>query len=98
MPERQVKWRVGFCNGICGNSALYFRDQSVGDIKKRAMAKRMVDMLAELERQHLIHGDLKSTNFVIHKDEPVLVDLDAMDEVSNGLIRRRSFKRELDRF
>lgn len=60
------------------NSAEFFLQKHVIGKIKNQVAVKMLDMICELERESLVHGDLKSTNFIISEGEPVLVDLDAM--------------------
>lgn len=61
----------------------YFRQDAVTVETKNEVAIHMLKMLGELAAQGIVHGDLKSTNFIIRNDRPVLVDLDAMKVIKN---------------
>jgi len=60
------------------NSADYFRQDDISDRERHAVAVKILEMLSELKRERLSHGDLKSTNFIIVEGTPFLVDLDSM--------------------
>jgi len=59
------------------NSADFFRDTAVDDKDRRRVAGKMLEIIAELKRQRITHGDLKSTNFILG-NKTFLIDLDAM--------------------
>jgi tRNA A-37 threonylcarbamoyl transferase component Bud32 len=50
-----------------------------GDLReKKEVARRMVEILKKMESARVSYGDMKATNFIIHKKDPALVDLEAM--------------------
>ena len=49
-------------------------------------------------RAHLVHGDVKSTNFIISEDKPVLIDLDAMRLHKSQRSLERGVKKDRLRF
>ena len=61
--------------------------------------------IAELEkyfavaaREHLIHGDMKATNFLVQNSVLTLLDLDAMRTIQRGSRWRKLFRRDFARF
>lgn len=46
--------------------------------QKTAIARRVAEIFRRLKSAKISHGDMKGTNIVIHRQEPVLIDLDAM--------------------
>jgi len=80
------------------NSADYFRLKDVDEDRKRAVATRMLAMINELHNERIVHGDLKSTNFIIRDDEPVIVDLDAMRVNSTHDNIKKNISKDMQRF
>jgi len=58
----------------------------------------LASMLYHLSKSKIAHGDLKATNFVMAKEGPVIIDLDAMREYKNAESFKRAFDKDLDRF
>lgn len=58
----------------------------------------LTSILQELSDSRISHGDMKATNFVMGKQGPVILDLDAMREHRTHDSFRRAFKRDLERF
>ena len=46
--------------------------------QKIAIARRVAEIFRKLKSAKISHGDMKGTNIVIHRQEPALIDLDAM--------------------
>jgi tRNA A-37 threonylcarbamoyl transferase component Bud32 len=61
-------------------------------------AQAIAEILGELARVQITHGDMKATNFLMADAGPVLIDLDAMHEHSSEQRFRRAFNKDLDRF
>ena len=80
------------------NSANYFLDQSIELDRKRATAQQMLDQINELHEERLIHGDLKSTNFIITDTGPVMIDLDAMRDMTNRSGLQAEIRKGMQRF
>ncbi len=60
-----------------GPHALNFFDE--GDLhEKSAVAHRIADIFKNLESARISHGDMKATNILIHKQEPVLIDVEGI--------------------
>ncbi len=68
------------------NSADYFRQPGLENTVRNHVAIKMLELMNNLFEQKIIHGDLKSTNFIIDDDQPVLIDLDSMKQ-SPGKLR-----------
>jgi len=58
----------------------------------------LASMLFHLSKSKISHGDLKATNFVMAKEGPVIIDLDAMREHKNAQSFKRAFEKDIDRF
>jgi len=80
------------------NSADYFRQQDVSHESKQTVANRMLALVTELHQERILHGDLKSTNFIIKDDEPVIVDLDSMRIVGGHSSMKSGVRKEMQRF
>ncbi|MCB1645149.1 MAG: serine/threonine protein kinase [Pseudomonadales bacterium] len=64
------------------------------DKEMRALA----EVLQQLCKSRISHGDLKATNFVMAEDGPVIIDLDAMEEYRDHQQFVRAFNKDLNRF
>ncbi len=54
----------------------FFRE---GDLhEKSAVARRIADIFKSLKSARISHGDMKATNILIHKQEPVLIDVEGI--------------------
>ncbi|MFT6751389.1 MAG: tRNA A-37 threonylcarbamoyl transferase component Bud32 [Candidatus Azotimanducaceae bacterium] len=60
--------------------------------------EELASMLLLLSKNKISHGDLKATNFVMAKEGPVIIDLDAMREHKNAESFKRAFDKDIDRF
>jgi len=80
------------------HSADYFRQDDISQDAKQAVASKMLDVIDELHQERILHGDLKSTNFIINDEEPVMIDLDAMRLVSGQGGMKKSIEKEMRRF
>lgn len=60
--------------------------------------KQITEILYLLSEARISHGDLKSTNFLMSKSGPVIIDLDAMKEHRNVRTFNRAFNKDLQRF
>ncbi|MEX0741126.1 MAG: lipopolysaccharide kinase InaA family protein [Pseudohongiella sp.] len=55
-------------------------------------------LLQAMKRYRFVHGDMKATNFIALPDALVVLDLDAMRELSYKWAFNRYFKRDLERW
>lgn len=54
----------------------FFRE---GDLhEKSAVARQIADIFKSLKSAKISHGDMKATNILIHKQEPVLIDVEGI--------------------
>jgi tRNA A-37 threonylcarbamoyl transferase component Bud32 len=50
-----------------------------GDLhEKSSVARRIADIFKNLKLARISHGDMKATNILIHKNEPVLIDVEGI--------------------
>ena len=76
----------------------YFSQSHLTDQNKKMMADKIVQLFNQLAQLRLTHGDLKMTNMLIRDGEPVLIDLDGMQEHSCSFGFKQAFRKELNRF
>lgn len=71
----------------------YMRDENISRQKRKAAVQGTKNLLDELARYRITHGDLKHTNILITEDGPVLTDLDSMQfHICNFMFRTRRVK------
>ena len=64
---------------IEGSSLYYYlRDENISRQKRKAAVQETKNLLDEMARYRITHGDLKHTNILITENGPVLTDLDSM--------------------
>ena len=80
------------------NLANYFANYRPDDAHFEKIAARVVDLLKNLAKLKMSHGDLKATNILIQNDQPILLDLDGMKEYKNQKKANRAYKKEIKRF
>ena len=76
----------------------WFQDMVVTREERLAMADRIVQLLAKLRRHHIIHQDMKATNILISKGQPMLIDLDAMTQHRASRSFVNAWQRDMRRF
>ena len=76
----------------------FFHDPSVSINDKEKVAAAMGDLFTRLSLYRISHGDMKATNFIIHENRPVLLDLDAMHEHASVSTFNSASARDLRRF
>lgn len=81
------------------NAEMFFNSPAISMADKTAVAHQLSDLLRRLAENRLHHGDLKASNIIISGTEPVLLDLDSMQQYrSDTKSFRRAFKKDLERF
>ena len=80
------------------DAVAFFADPSVPEDRRRLVAQRVATMFYQLYCLQLEHGDFKATNLLIHDHEPVLIDLDSMQQHACQRRFRRRHVRDLKRF
>jgi serine/threonine-protein kinase RIO1 len=64
----------------------------------RAATQQVVELLWQLAQCRISHGDMKGSNFILAAGEPVLIDLDAMQEHVSRLLFHSAQRRDVQRF
>jgi tRNA A-37 threonylcarbamoyl transferase component Bud32 len=59
---------------------------------------QLADIVVELQRCQIRHGDLKATNFIMAESSPVLIDLDSMKQYKSNRGFNRIKDRDMERF
>jgi tRNA A-37 threonylcarbamoyl transferase component Bud32 len=81
------------------NAEMFFNSPAISMADKTAVAHQLSDLLRRLAENRLHHGDLKASNIIISGTEPVLLDLDSMQQYRSDTKNfRRAFKKDLERF
>ena len=81
------------------NAADFFNSPTVSMADKTTVAGRLAGLLRQLAVNRLHHGDLKATNIIISGMEPVLLDLDSMQQYRSDTKKfRQAFNKDLERF
>lgn len=76
----------------------FVRDESIPEPRRFDAIRKVVEMLDELWKHGVTHGDLKHTNVLITEDGPVLTDLDAMAMHRWKPLYRNRRKKDMERF
>jgi len=76
----------------------YFADFNEQDPRFLQMAQRVVSLFNHLLHLKLSHGDLKTTNIIVHNEQPWLIDLDGVKKHMTQFSLKRAFKKDLKRF
>lgn len=76
----------------------YFVDNSIPLQVRQGHAEVLLYLFERIAVAGLVHGDYKATNFMITDHGPVLLDLDAMQAVSNRDAFRAGLEKDLRRF
>ena len=69
------------------------------EVEQDNLISQLIDILKKLRAAHLVHRDLKATNFLVEKisRKVYLIDLDGMHHVSFQYILQRKFKKDIQR-
>jgi tRNA A-37 threonylcarbamoyl transferase component Bud32 len=82
---------------VDGPHAAHFFDG--GDLyEKRAVAQNIAEILKKLKLARITHGDMKATNLIVHQEQPVLTDLDAMHLHTTHRRFAHAYRKDIDRF
>lgn len=76
----------------------FVRDNKTSENQRLDAIRQVVELLDELWKHGITHGDLKHTNVLITEDGPVLTDLDAMAAHRWRLLYRSKRKKDVERF
>ena len=97
---------------LCFNGKSYFMMEYIsgmhaGDFfaqhpqheKNAEIIKRIMNLLSNITKLKITHGDLKITNILIDtKEKPILIDLDGAAEHASSSSLHGAWKREIKRF
>ena len=75
-----------------------FRDETVGAAQRQAVHDQVLKLLGVLAAHGISHGDLKHTNLLFDGTGIVLMDLDAMRIGGIPWLRRRRYRRDVNRY
>lgn len=85
-----------YVNGLSG-SEYFFRN--CNDRQLSCMVNRMMQLLKQLFKLEITHGDLKITNILIDEHErPILIDFDGAQEHASMSSLHKAWRKELKRF
>jgi len=75
-----------------------FRDGAVSESQKQRIHELVLAVLGILAEHGISHGDMKHTNLLYDGRGIVLMDLDGMRIGGLGWLRRRRYRRDVDRY
>lgn len=76
----------------------FFSTRATDDENTTTLVISMVALLKHLAQLKITHGDLKLTNFLIHNNKPVLIDLDGSIEHHANYAFNFIYRKEIKRF
>ena len=105
-PVALVEERFGLLRGrawyisefVPGDSAAVLCGSDESAVDRKAWSESIVRLLQQLEQCRISHGDMKATNFILARQGPVMIDLDAMREHSCESAFKRRWRRDIQRF
>ena len=74
------------------------RDETMVQAQKQRVSDQVLDLLRRMAEHGISHGDMKHTNILYDGTGVVLTDLDAMRIGGTGWLRRRRYRRDVDRY
>ena len=74
------------------------RDQSIAGEQKQRVHDQVLDLLRRMAEHGISHGDMKHTNILYDGTGVVITDLDAMRIGGTGWLRRRRYRRDVERY
>jgi tRNA A-37 threonylcarbamoyl transferase component Bud32 len=76
----------------------YFVDYDENQPLFSEMAEKVMAVINNLAKLYITHGDLKSTNILVHDEQPMMIDLDGMVEHNSWAGLNRAWDKEIQRF
>ncbi len=76
----------------------YFAEGATPIPEWQTVADEINAILYSLKRSLVIHGDLKAQNFIIHDNQPMLIDLDSMKSCKIEKTFLKHYNKDLSRF
>lgn len=74
------------------------RDRSMAGEQKQRVHDQVLDLLRRMAEHGISHGDMKHTNILYDGTNVVITDLDGMRIGGTGWLRRRRYRRDVDRY
>ena len=88
-----------FCEFVDGvNAGEFFAHANLDNYMALSVAQEMIQVIENLAKLKMTHGDLKATNILISKQKPVLIDLDGMREHKTKLGLKYALQQDVERF
>lgn len=107
-PIAYVEYKFLFCRGtsyyitayVPGvNGSEYFSDTNNNLGSMSLTVARMVQLLKQLFKLEITHGDLKITNFIINEEgKPIIIDFDGAKEHASQQTLHKGWRKEIMRF
>lgn len=96
-PLRRTSYFINaYVEGVdCGR---YFSAESAITAQDEEMSERLSALIGKMARGKISHGDMKATNIIISRGEPVLVDLDGLRRHRFQSHFKKAFARDIRRF
>jgi tRNA A-37 threonylcarbamoyl transferase component Bud32 len=66
--------------------------------EQQQTADNILFLLARLQQYHIVHGDLKGSNLLLHQQQAILLDLDAMQQYKNSKRFLQKWQKDKKRF
>nr|WP_283777626.1 lipopolysaccharide kinase InaA family protein [Sansalvadorimonas sp. 2012CJ34-2] len=83
---------------VTGQQAISWFSENHTNPDAPAVARKVTEMLENLRRSLVFHGDLKATNILLADNQPMLIDLDAMKSYKSQTKFRRAAEIDRKRF
>jgi tRNA A-37 threonylcarbamoyl transferase component Bud32 len=76
----------------------FLRDENITEQQRLRVKQKVQELLDEMARNRITHGDLKHTNILITDDGPILTDLDSMKLHRISWLYRIKRDKDIERF
>jgi len=76
----------------------FFASSNVSEASRKKVVGEIMQIFHRLAEAGISHGDMKATNIIIHKDSPILTDLDALRVHRSRRKHRQAFVKDVQRF
>ena len=98
--KRLLLWNCYLVTEYARGQKLYdfLRDDSVTKQQRSKATRQVAELLDELGKHRISHGDLKHSNILITENGPAIIDLDAMTAHKWGRLYNLRRAKDLERF
>ncbi len=84
---------------VAGVSATqFFNDNNQAAKPNSSVIQQFKDVFAAMDNIMVSHGDFKASNFIVHDNQVMMIDLDSMQQHQNQNKFRSAFNKDLARF